>query len=70
MMSTFLPRLGVQLGGRTRLAYLLAPVYLRDAAADSAFPPSTYFEGKPYIGERFIEENTAIAWLWENVADN
>ena len=47
MMSTFLPRLGVQLGGRTRLAYLLAPVYLRDAAADSAFPPSAYFEGKP-----------------------
>ena len=64
MMSTFLPRLGVQLGGRTRLAYLLAllaPMYLRDAAADSAFPPSAYFESKPYIGERFIEENTAIA---------
>ena len=47
--------------GRTRLAYLLAPVYLRDAAADSAFPLPAYFEGKPYIGERFIEENTAIA---------
>ena len=70
MVSTFLPQLGVQLGGRTRLAYLLAPVYLRDAAADSAFPLPAYFEGKPYIGERFIEENTAIAWLRENMADN
>ena len=70
MMSTFLPRLGVQLGGRTRLAYLLAPVYLRDATADSAFPLPAYFEGKPYIGERFIEEDTAIAWLRDNMVDN
>lgn len=65
MVSTFLPLLAPQLDGRTRLAYLMAPVYLRDTAADAAFPPPTYFEGKSFIGERFIEENAAIAWLNE-----
>ena len=65
MLSAFLPLLAPQLGGRTRLAYLTAPVYLRDIAADSAFPPLAYFEGKPFVGERFIKENAAIAWLDE-----
>lgn len=64
MMSNLLPRLGPTLGGRTRLAYLLAPMYLRDSAADSAFPPQSYFEGKPFIGERFTEESAAIEWLY------
>lgn len=64
MMSSLLPRLGPALGGRTRLAYLLAPLYLRDSAADSAFPPLSYFEGKPFIGERFTEESAAIEWLY------
>ena len=63
MMSTLLPRLAARLGGRTRLAYLLAPAYLRDEAADAAFPPPAYFAGKPFVGERFIEEQAAIAWL-------
>ena len=65
MLSAFLPLLAPQLGGRTRLAYLMAPVYLRDIAADATFPPLAYFEGKPFVGERFIEENAAIAWLDE-----
>ncbi|NVO31188.1 hypothetical protein [Hymenobacter lapidiphilus] len=64
MVSNLLPRLGPLLGGRTRLAYLLAPMYLRDSAADSAFPPQSYFEGKPFIGERFTEESAAIEWLY------
>lgn len=68
MVSTFLPQLGPVLGGRTRLAYLLAPVYMRDSSADSAFPPAAYFEGKPFIGERFIEENAALAWLGQEMA--
>ena len=63
MASNLLPRLGPTLGGRSRLAYLLAPMYLRDAAADAAFPPQSYFEGQPFIGDRFIEENAAIEWL-------
>ena len=65
MVSTFLPLLETQLSGRTRLAYLMAPAYLRDTAADAAFPPPAYFAGKPFVGERFIEENAAIAWLNE-----
>ena len=63
MVSTFLPQLGPSLGGRTRLAYLMAPTYLRDADADAAFPPATYFEGKPFVSERFIEESAALDWL-------
>ena len=63
MLSTFLPQLAPRLGGRTRLAYLMAPAYLRDADADAAFPPATYFEGKPFVGERFIEESAALNWL-------
>ena len=65
MVSTLLPQLAARLGGRARLAYLLVPAFLRDAAADAAFPPPAYFEGKPFIGERFIEERAAIAWLRE-----
>ena len=63
MVGSLLPRLGPTLGGRSRLAYLMAPIYLRDVTADSTFPPSSYFEGKPFIGERFIEESAPIAWL-------
>ena len=63
MISTFLPLLSPQLGGRIRLAYLMAPTYLRDAAADAAFPTPAYFADKPFMSERFIEENTAITWL-------
>ena len=61
--------LGPALGGRSRLAYLLAPMYLRDPAADSAFPPPSYFESKPFVGNRFMEENTAITWLRADVAE-
>ena len=69
MVNSLLPRLGPTLGGRSRLAYLLAPMYLRDSAADSAFPPQSYFEGKPFVGDRFIEENTAIQWLRADLAE-
>ena len=41
MVSSLLPRLGPTLGGRSRLAYLIASIYLRDVAADSTFPPSS-----------------------------
>ncbi|WP_345056511.1 hypothetical protein [Hymenobacter glaciei] len=69
MVTNLLPRLEPMLGGRSRLAYLLAPVYLRDAAADSAFPPESYFEGKPFIGNRFVEENAAIDWLRADIVE-
>lgn len=63
MAEVLLPRLGQRLGGRTRLAYLLVPLYLRDAAADAAFPPPAYFTGQPFVADRFVEERAAIAWL-------
>ena len=69
MLSSLLPRLGPALGGRSRLAYLLASMYLRDSAADLAFPSQAYFEGKPFIGDRFVEENAAIEWLRAEVAE-
>ena len=69
IVNSFLPLLGDRLGGRTQLAYLLAPLYMRDSAADSAFPPPAYFVGKPFVGERFIEENAAIEWLHQDLAN-
>lgn len=63
MVDSFLPSLYAHLGGRTYLAYLLVPVIMRDVEADAAFPPPSYFEDKPFIGERFIDERAAVEWL-------
>jgi hypothetical protein len=63
MVQEFLPRLQAQLGGRTALAYLLPPVHLRDAQADAAFPPASFFDGKPFVADRFTDERTALDWL-------
>jgi len=66
MASTLLPQLGPRLGGRTRLAYLLVPTFLRDEAADAAFPPPDYFVGQPFLADRFVEEQAATEWLMVN----
>lgn len=63
MVQDFLPRLQGQLGGRTALAYLLPPTNLRDQQADAAFPPASFFDGKPFVAERFTDERTALDWL-------
>ncbi len=63
MVSTLLPELGPRLGGRTRLAYFLMPAFMRDPEADAAFPPPQYFEDKPFVGERFVDEQGALTWL-------
>ncbi|MDU0370627.1 hypothetical protein ACFPAF_09510 [Hymenobacter endophyticus] len=63
MINTFLPGLHTRLGGRTYLAYLLVPIIMRDVEADAAFPPASFFADKPFVGERFIDEREAIAWL-------
>lgn len=63
MVRVLLPQLEARLGGRARLAYLLAPQELRDQEADAAFPPPAFFLDKPYIADRFIEEGAAINWL-------
>ncbi|UOQ79005.1 hypothetical protein MUN84_11045 [Hymenobacter sp. 5516J-16] len=65
MITSFLPTLHARLGGRTYLAYLLVPVIMRDVEADAAFPPASFFEGKPFAAERFIDEREAVAWLQE-----
>ena len=49
MVSIFLPQLGPS-SGRTRLAYLMAPTYLRDADADAAFPPRDLFRRRTLRG--------------------
>lgn len=68
MVQDFLPRLRGQLGGRTALAYLLPPVQLRDAQADAAFPPASFFEGKPFVAERFTDERQALTWLQQQTS--
>jgi hypothetical protein len=63
MVTEFLPTLQPNLGGRTHLAYLLAPLIMRDPAGDSAFPSAETMADKPFLGERFIDEAAAIVWL-------
>jgi hypothetical protein len=63
MVTTFLPGAVARLGGSLQLAYLLGPVMLRNQEADAAFPPASFFVGKAFGAERFIEEGEAIAWL-------
>lgn len=63
MVQEFLPRLHGQLGGRTALAYLLPPPHLRDQQADAAFPPTSFFDDKPFVADRFTDERTALDWL-------
>lgn len=63
MLGNFLPRVQQQLGGRPALAYLLAPMHLRDPLADAAFPALSYFDDKPFVGRQFIEEGAAVEWL-------
>ncbi|SNC76695.1 hypothetical protein SAMN06265337_3516 [Hymenobacter gelipurpurascens] len=65
MMTEFLPAVGVRLGGRTYLAYLLAPLLLRDQSADAAFPTPESMADKPFMGLRFTDEREAIEWLLE-----
>lgn len=63
MQHYFLPRMARELGGYVALAYLLPPIHLRDSAADGAFPPASYFEGKSFSSDRFIDERMALEWL-------
>lgn len=68
MLTEFLPTLYPRLGGRTRLAYVLAPVLMRDAEADAAFPPASYFDDKPFAGAQFTDERAALEWLQQGRA--
>ncbi|MCC2545644.1 hypothetical protein LJY25_04245 [Hymenobacter sp. BT175] len=63
MLTELLPMAVTRLGGRVYLAFLLAPVHLRDAASDDVFPPAEFFIDKPYAAERFTDEGPALAWL-------
>ena len=65
MMTEFLPAVAQRLPGRTYLAYLLAPLLLRDQSADEAFPSPESMADKPFMGLRFTDEREAIEWLLE-----
>lgn len=63
MIEEFMPQLPARLGGQVRLAYLFMPAHLHEIEHDATVPPLTYFNGRPYHVERFIEEHAAMAWL-------
>ncbi|AYA37875.1 hypothetical protein D3Y59_12975 [Hymenobacter oligotrophus] len=64
MLDRFTPQLPLRLSGqRSYLAYLVAPLHLRDAASGENFPPAHFFEDKPFMAERFTDEADAVAWL-------
>ncbi|QDA59905.1 hypothetical protein [Hymenobacter jejuensis] len=63
MQQTFFPQLAPRLGSKVSLAYLFAPSHLNDLEADATVPPLTYFDGRPYRVQRFVEEHIAMSWL-------
>lgn len=63
MMHTFFPLLARQLTPPVLLAYLFMPTHLTDLVHNANVPPLTYFDGRPYQVQRFIEEQGAINWL-------
>jgi hypothetical protein len=63
MTTEFLPAVARRMGGRTYLAYLLAPLLLRDQSADDAFPTPESMVAAPFLGVRFTDEREAIEWL-------
>ncbi|MDF7812780.1 hypothetical protein [Hymenobacter sp. YC55] len=63
ILETFFPQVAARLGQPVFIAYLFAPSHLIDIEANSAIPPLTYFDNRPYHIGRFIEERTALEWL-------
>jgi hypothetical protein len=63
MMEVFFPQVVVRLRQPVFIAYLFAPTHLTDIEANTAIPPLTYFDNRPYQIGRFIEERTALEWL-------
>lgn len=63
MMEVYFPQVAVRLRQPVFIAYLFAPAHLTDIEANTAIPPLTYFENRPYQIGRFIEERAALEWL-------
>ncbi|GAA4348051.1 hypothetical protein GCM10023185_03600 [Hymenobacter saemangeumensis] len=63
MVETFFPLLGERLGPPVNLAFLFMPSHLKDLEQDVKVPPLTYFDGRPYRVQRFVEEQAAMHWL-------
>lgn len=68
MMEHFLPLLPKRLGGTVYMAYLFMPTHLRELEHDATVPSLSYFDGRGYQVQRFIEEHTAMQWLSECAA--
>ncbi|UOQ65986.1 hypothetical protein [Hymenobacter volaticus] len=63
MMEVYFPQVVVRLHQPVFIAYLFAPAHLTDIEANTAIPPLTYFDNRPYQIGRFIEERAALEWL-------
>jgi len=63
LIESFFPQVVARLSQPVFVAYLFAPSHLTDIEANTAIPPLTYFDNRPYQIGRFIEERTALEWL-------
>lgn len=65
MMETFFPQVEARLRKPVYMAYLFSPAHLAVLEADAKVPPLSYFDGRSYHVQRFIDEHSAMAWLAE-----
>ncbi|MCC2545933.1 hypothetical protein LJY25_05715 [Hymenobacter sp. BT175] len=63
MQADFFPRVAARMPETVLLAYLFAPSHLAELEADPAVPSLSYFDGRPYRVQRFIQEQDAMSWL-------
>ncbi|HEX8349531.1 MAG TPA: hypothetical protein VF598_06205, partial [Hymenobacter sp.] len=59
MMEEFYPLVFSRLRQTVYFAFLLAPNQLTEVLANPSLPPLSYFDGRPYQVERFIDERLA-----------
>ena len=66
VVTTFLPKVQREMGGRLCVAFLVLPNHLRELEEDAGQPLATPGPTDPFQYARFIDEGAANAWLDEH----
>ncbi|MFD2718960.1 hypothetical protein ACFST9_09555 [Hymenobacter monticola] len=65
VVTSFLPRVQQEMGGRLYVAFLVLPNHLAEIEADPNMPEKSPGASAPFQYARFIDEGAANAWLDE-----
>jgi hypothetical protein len=66
VVTTFLPKVQREMGGRLCVAFLVLPNHLRELQEEPGLPISSPSATDPFQYARFIDEGAANAWLEEH----